>query len=251
MKSLLRFFSARASLVIAPSRRTLLVLAGAVLAVLVLGGAAWVWYAADQSRARAAYADVMVRVAAAEGPQATAEARTAAARDLEAILARYPSAAAVPQMAYQLGNVRYGAGQYAAARAAYEVVLARGATGTLRTLAQVGRGYTWEAERDWAKAMDAYRAALATLDALVGRTVAVSLPTLTLGIVVGLLRLRHSGGGFDAVIALTLAAWVVYGGFLILRFGAGWRGRRAAYLVLAGFVLVALVRVGLPVSHFS
>ena len=92
---------------------------------------------------------------------------------------------------------------------------------------------------------------LATLDALVGRTVAVSLPTLTLGIVVGLLRLRHSGGGFDAVIALTLAAWVVYGGFLILRFGAGWRGRRAAYLVLAGFVLVALVRVGLPVSHFS
>ena len=163
MKSLLRFFSARASLVIAPSRRTLLVLAGAVLAVLVLGGAAWVWYAADQSRARAAYADVMVRVAAAEGPQATAEARTAAARDLEAILARYPSAAAVPQMAYQLGNVRYGAGQYAAARAAYEVVLARGATGTLRTLAQVGRGYTWEAERDWAKAMDAYRAALARL----------------------------------------------------------------------------------------
>ena len=163
MKSLLRFFSARASLVIAPSRRTLLVLAGAVLAVLVLGGAAWFWYAADQSRARAAYADVMVRVAAAEGPQATAEARTAAARDLEAILARYPSAAAVPQMAYQLGNVRYGAGQYAAARAAYEVVLARGATGTLRTLAQVGRGYTWEAERDWAKAMDAYRAALATL----------------------------------------------------------------------------------------
>jgi len=131
MKSLLRFFSARASLVIAPSRRTLLVLAGAVLAVLVLGGAAWFWYAAEQSRAKAAYADVMVRVAAAEGPQATAEARTAAARDLEAILARYPSAAAVPQMAYQLGNVRYGAGQYAAARAAYEVVLARGATGTL------------------------------------------------------------------------------------------------------------------------
>ena len=78
MKSLLRFFSARASLVIAPSRRTLLVLAGAVLAVLVLGGAAWFWYAAEQSRARAAYADVMVRVAAAEGPQATAEARTAA-----------------------------------------------------------------------------------------------------------------------------------------------------------------------------
>ena len=46
-------------------------------------------------------------------------------------------------------------------------------------------------------------------------------------------------------------AWVVYGGYLVLRFGAGWRGRRAAYLVLAGFALVALVRVGFPVSHFS
>ena len=90
-----------------------------------------------------------------------------------------------------------------------------------------------------------------TLDALVGRTVAVSLPTLTLGIVVGLLRLRHSGGGLDAVIALTLAAWVVYGGFLILRFGAGWRGRRAAYLVLAGFALVAVARLGLPLTHFA
>ena len=114
--------------------------------------------------------------------------------------------------------------------------------------------YLWQERRLKRRAAGILRLrapSLATLDVLVGRTVAVSLPTLTLGIVVGLLRLRHSGGGLDAVIALTLAAWVVYGGFLILRFGAGWRGRRAAYLVLAGFVLVALVRVGLPVSHFS
>src|SRR2546428_13420465 len=104
----------------------------------------------------AAYADVMVRVAAAEGPQATAEARAAAARDLEAILARYPSAAAALQTADQLGNVRYGAGQYTAAPAAYEVGLSRGATGTLRTLAQAGRGYPWEAERAGAKPLDAH-----------------------------------------------------------------------------------------------
>ena len=114
--------------------------------------------------------------------------------------------------------------------------------------------YLWQERRLKRRAAGILRLrapSLATLDELVGRTVAVSLPTLTLGIVVGLVRLRHSGGGLDAVIALTLAAWVVYGGFLILRFGAGWRGRRAAYLVLAGFALVALVRVGLPVSHFS
>jgi ABC-type uncharacterized transport system permease subunit len=114
--------------------------------------------------------------------------------------------------------------------------------------------YLWQERRLKRRAPGILRLrapSLATLDSLVARTVVVSLPTLTLGIVVGLLRLRHSGGGLDAVIGLTLAAWVVYGGFLVLRFGAGWRGRRAAYLVLAGFALVALVRVGLPVSHFS
>ena len=36
-----------------------------------------------------------------------------------------------------------------------------------------------------------------------------------------------------------------------LRHLAGWRGRRAAYLVLAGFVLVAVVRLALPVTHFA
>jgi tetratricopeptide (TPR) repeat protein len=151
------------SLVIAPSQRTLLVLAVAVLAVLALGGAAWFWYAAAQSRSMAAYADVLVRVAGALGAEATPEARAAAARDLEAILARHPSAAAAPQAAYYLGNLRYDAGQYAAARAAYEVALARGAAGTLATLAQAGVGYAWEADRDWVKAIDAYRLAVARL----------------------------------------------------------------------------------------
>jgi tetratricopeptide (TPR) repeat protein len=149
--------------VTAPSRRTLFALAAGSLAVVVLGGGAWFWHAAEQRRVMAAYAVVMVRVAVAQSPQATAEARAAAARDLEAILARYPSASAAPQAAYELANLRYDAGQYVAARAAYEVALAQGATGTLRTLAQAGLGYAWEAERDWAKAIDAYRAALAPL----------------------------------------------------------------------------------------
>ena len=37
----------------------------------------------------------------------------------------------------------------------------------------------------------------------------------------------------------------------VLRYGLGWRGRRAAYLVLAGFALVVVVRIGLPLTHFS
>src|SRR3989449_5478735 len=58
-------------------------------------------------RSMAAYAEVMVRIAAAQGSEATPEARAGAMRDLEAILARYPSAGAAPQAAYDLGNLRY------------------------------------------------------------------------------------------------------------------------------------------------
>ena len=89
---------------------------------------------------------------------------------------------------------------------------------------------------------------LAALDGLVGKTIAVALPTLTLGLAVGLGRLVSSGQGVDALVALTLLTWAVYAGFLVLRYGAGWRGRRSAYLALAGFALVAAV---LPISHFS
>ena len=44
----------------------------------------------------------------------------------------------------------------------------------------------------------------------------------------------------------------MYASFLVLRWEAGWRGRRVAYLALAGFLLVVVVRVGLtPFIHFS
>jgi ABC-type uncharacterized transport system permease subunit len=50
---------------------------------------------------------------------------------------------------------------------------------------------------------------------------------------------------------LTLLTWVVYAAFLVLRWELGWRGRRTAYLALAGFLLVVLVRVVLaPFVHF-
>jgi ABC-type uncharacterized transport system permease subunit len=93
--------------------------------------------------------------------------------------------------------------------------------------------------------------ALSRLDELAARTILVALPALTLGIAVGIARLNDRGGGFDALMAVTLLAWGVYGAYLALRHVAGWRGRRAAYLVLAGFVLVAVVRLALPVTHFA
>ena len=93
--------------------------------------------------------------------------------------------------------------------------------------------------------------ALARLDDLAARTIAVALPALTLGIAVGIARLRDRGGGFDALMAVTLLTWGLYGAYLVLRYGAGIRGRRGAYLVLAGFVLVAVARLALPVTHFA
>lgn len=92
---------------------------------------------------------------------------------------------------------------------------------------------------------------LETLDALTVRTIAFSLPALTVGMGIGLARLQSEGGGFDAIMGLTLLTWVVYAGFLVLRWEAGWGGRRTAYLALAGFALVALVRLVLtPFLHF-
>jgi ABC-type uncharacterized transport system permease subunit len=86
------------------------------------------------------------------------------------------------------------------------------------------------------------------LDRLTVRTIAFSLPALTLGLAVGLARLAVDGGDFDALMVVAAAVWAAYAGFLLLRVEAGWRGRRTAYLALAGiaFVIASLV----PVSHF-
>ena len=92
---------------------------------------------------------------------------------------------------------------------------------------------------------------LVTLDALEGRVVAFAVPALTGGIVAGFVRLRSQGGSIDALMVVTLLTWAVFAGYLLLRHGAGWRGRRAAYVVLAGFALVVVARLGLPLTHFT
>ena len=93
--------------------------------------------------------------------------------------------------------------------------------------------------------------ALEKLDELAARTIAVALPALTLGVGVGVVRLEDRGGGFDALMVVTLLTWLLYATYLALRQFASWRGRRAAYLVLAGFALVIVVRLGLPITHFA
>ena len=91
---------------------------------------------------------------------------------------------------------------------------------------------------------------LAVLDELAARTILIALPALSLGIAVGILRLRAHGGGIDALMAATLLTWAVYAAFVVLRYGLEWRGRRAAYLALIGFALVVCLQLGLAEVHF-
>src|SRR5439155_8551726 len=55
--------------------------------------------------------------------------------------------------------------------------------------------------------------ALAKLDDVSARTIAVALPALTLGIAVGIARLQNRGGGLDALMAVTVLAWTVYAAY--------------------------------------
>ena len=160
---------ARHSLVLAvrrlglPSWRTLGIIAGVVAAVVLLGAAAWFWNASQQQRGSTVFAEALARHRPAEGPQATPEMRMAAMTDLERILAEYPSNVMVSQAAFLLGNLRYGAGQFDRARAAYQVTVARSGSGTMTTLARAGLGYAWEGERKFPEATQAFEAALAGL----------------------------------------------------------------------------------------
>jgi TolA-binding protein len=136
---------------------------GAVLAVLLLGTGVWFWSAAQRQRGSAAYAEALTQHRTTEDPQATPQARETATRDLERVLAQYPSNPMAPQAAYLLGNLRFASGQYDRARAAYQVTIARAGGGTIATLARAGVGYAWEAERKFPEAAQAFEAALTDL----------------------------------------------------------------------------------------
>ncbi|CAB4683016.1 MAG: hypothetical protein F2663_00390 [Actinobacteria bacterium] len=88
---------------------------------------------------------------------------------------------------------------------------------------------------------------LATLDALMRRTIAVAVPFLTVGLIVGIARLQRNGGGVDALMVATVLTWLLYASFLVMRP----TGRHAARFALVGFALVIVVRVVLEGTHLS
>jgi cytochrome c-type biogenesis protein CcsB len=85
--------------------------------------------------------------------------------------------------------------------------------------------------------------ALATLDRLTFRTLALGFPFLTVGLMLGGLWARTAWGSaftFDPLAFFSLVAWVIYAGTLAGRAAAGWHGRRAAYFAIAGFAALVL-----------
>jgi ABC-type uncharacterized transport system permease subunit len=170
-------------------------------------------------------------------------------------LAVLPLAAVLLALAHAGGGTAtHGTGGYSTAFLVLHVGFVLVAFAGFTVAAGLSALYLWQEgrlKRREATLLRVRAPGLTRLDELAARTIAFALPALSLGIAVGIARLRDRGGGVDALMIVTLLTWVVYGAYLALRYVAGIRGRRAAYLVLVGFVLVAIARLALPMTHFS
>lgn len=97
---------------------------------------------------------------------------------------------------------------------------------------------------------------LATLDNIAFHAVAFALPFLTLGLGLGFLYLftgdaRASFSGFDDTkVMASVAAWLLYIVYMVMRLAAGWRGHRLQYLLVVGLI-VSLMLFALPGSIHS
>ncbi|HJK97679.1 MAG TPA: cytochrome c biogenesis protein CcsA [Polyangiaceae bacterium LLY-WYZ-14_1] len=96
--------------------------------------------------------------------------------------------------------------------------------------------------------------ALDVLDSLSFRMVLIGFPMLTVGVITGTVwavRLHPNEPAISTVQGFGLLAWLIFGGVLLLRVAAGWRGRKAAYGVMVGFALSLLVLLGYLVRSAS
>ena len=85
--------------------------------------------------------------------------------------------------------------------------------------------------------------ALATLDRLTYRTLALGFPFLTTGLILGILWAGAAWGSvftFDPLALSSFVAWGVYAATLAGRAAGGWHGRRAAYFAIVGFAALVL-----------
>jgi cytochrome c-type biogenesis protein CcsB len=85
------------------------------------------------------------------------------------------------------------------------------------------------------------------LDQIAYRTVVFAFPIWTFGIMAGAIWADEAWGrywGWDPTETWAFITWVVYACFLHARVTAGWRGRRAAFIQLAGFACLLFNLLG-------
>ncbi|OVE75279.1 c-type cytochrome biogenesis protein CcsB [bacterium F11] len=89
--------------------------------------------------------------------------------------------------------------------------------------------------------------ALDELDNLIYKIIAFAFPVLTLGVLLGAAWAYEAWGrywGWDPKETWAFITWVVYAIYLHLRLVSGWRGKKSAYLSLAGFGVVLFTYIG-------
>ncbi|HEY7099231.1 MAG TPA: cytochrome c biogenesis protein CcsA [Terriglobales bacterium] len=85
------------------------------------------------------------------------------------------------------------------------------------------------------------------LDRITYKTIAIAFPLLTLMIAAGAYWANRTWGSYwswDPKETWAAITWLVYALYLHMRITRGWRGRRAAYFAIAGFVVVMFTFFG-------
>jgi len=88
------------------------------------------------------------------------------------------------------------------------------------------------------------------LDRLSYRTVIFAFPIWTFAVIAGAIWADQAWGrywGWDPKETWAFITWVVYAGYLHARATAGWRGRKAAYIQLAGFTSLVFNLIGVNI----
>ena len=79
----------------------------------------------------------------------------------------------------------------------------------------------------------------ATLDTVAYRVIAFAFPIWTFAVIAGAIWAQEAWGrywGWDPKETWSFITWTIFAGYLHARATAGWRGRKAAWVALAGFV---------------
>lgn len=85
------------------------------------------------------------------------------------------------------------------------------------------------------------------LDEISYRSVVIGFPLLTMVIILGAVWAEVAWGTYwswDPKETASLVTWLVYGAYLHARVARGWRGRRAAWLIMVGFAAVLFTFFG-------